>query len=229
MSSNSINLIQSLRDIEVTIPDHCPYCHHGIKPSFVIGYHFELDLNHHWRLTFICPRQECQEIFFAFYSKSTLDFNHMSSPGFRGCAPYSFKEELFNDAIKEISPSFVTIYNQAKHAEARKLDEICGLGYRKALEFLIKEYLVTIHPSEAEDIKKNHKFDSVIEKYVSDEKVKFLAKRAAWLGNDYAHYTRKWEDKDITDLKRLINTAVYWISAEKELEYYESEMSEGKK
>jgi hypothetical protein len=32
-----------------------------------------------------------------------------------------------------------------------------------------------------------------------------VAERAVWLGNDEVHYTKKWENKDIDDLKTLIN------------------------
>jgi hypothetical protein len=34
--------------------------------------------------------------------------------------------------------------------------------------------------------------------------VQKLGRRAAWLGNDEAHYLRKWEDKDVSDLKLLL-------------------------
>ena len=36
---------------------------------------------------------------------------------------------------------FLTIYNQSLSAEDNNLDQIAGIGYRKALEFLIKDYL----------------------------------------------------------------------------------------
>lgn len=91
----------------------------------------------------------------------------------------------------------------------------------------MKDYLIHKYPDDENKIKENHRFDSLIKQYVTDDKVKFLASRASWLGNDQAHYTRKWEDKDITDLKRLIKTTLYWVSAEKELEYYEREMKDG--
>lgn len=44
----------------------------------------------------------------------------------------------------QVSPQFVEIYNQAKAAESFQLDQITGLGLRKALEFLIKDLEVLI-------------------------------------------------------------------------------------
>jgi hypothetical protein len=41
-----------------------------------------------------------------------------------------------------------------------------------------------------------------------------VASRAAWLGNDETHYLRTWEDKDLTDLKKLIELTVQWIEIE---------------
>jgi hypothetical protein len=35
-----------------------------------------------------------------------------------------------------------------------------------------------------------------------------------WLGNDETHYVRKWENKDINDLKRLIAMTVAWVEIE---------------
>lgn len=39
-------------------------------------------------------------------------------------------------------------------AEQYKLLEICGVGYRKAIDFLIKDYSIANHPLEIEKIKK---------------------------------------------------------------------------
>jgi hypothetical protein len=40
------------------------------------------------------------------------------------------------------SGDFLEIYRHAAFAEGDALDQICGPGYRKALEFLIKDYIV---------------------------------------------------------------------------------------
>jgi hypothetical protein len=54
----------------------------------------------------------------------------------------------------------------------------------------------------------------VIKDHVSDAKVKQVAARAVWLGDDETHYQRKWEDKDLKDLGVLIRLTIHWIEAE---------------
>lgn len=53
---------------------------------------------------------------------------------FNYSVPSKFFEKEFEESIC-LSPQFVKIYNQAFQAESQQLDEIAGLGYRKALEF----------------------------------------------------------------------------------------------
>ena len=63
---------------------------------------------------------------------------------------------------------------------------------------------------------------------VDDTKVKECAKRAAWLGNDESHYVRLWEEKDINNLKDLIQLTRFWIDGNIITEKYTSEMPQGR-
>jgi hypothetical protein len=112
-------------------------------------------------------------------------------------------------------------------AEDNALDQICGPGYRKALEFLVKDYLIGYIYKEDQqkqsDVTKAF-LGAAIEKYIDQERIKQCAKRAAWLGNDETHYTRKWEDKDIHDLKSLIVMTVNYIDLTIESDRYLKEM-----
>ena len=63
---------------------------------------------------------------------------------------------------------------------------------------------------------------------VEDINVKECAKRAAWLGNDETHYVRKWEDKDIRDLKTLIELTMSWIRSSVLTKQYLTEMEKGR-
>jgi hypothetical protein len=117
------------------------------------------------------------------------------------------------ELVVKLSPAFVKIYQQAISAEAAGLDEIFGVGLRKALEFLIKDYACANHTDKTDEVRKLNLSD-VINNFISAQNIKNCAKRAAWLGNDETHYVRKWEDKDIKDLKLLLKLTVDWISSE---------------
>jgi hypothetical protein len=54
----------------------------------------------------------------------------------------------FSQIIRGISPDYCEIYNQAHKAEQANLELVAGPGYRKALEFLIKDYLLRTHTDE---------------------------------------------------------------------------------
>jgi hypothetical protein len=112
--------------------------------------------------------------------------------------------------VAKISPQFVEIFSQASKAEAYGLGEVAGVGYRKALEYLVKDYCVSRSPGKEDDVKKRP-LGQVVDVYVDNENIKQCAKRAVWLGNDETHYVRTWVDKDIKDLKLLIKLTVGWI------------------
>ncbi len=108
-----------------------------------------------------------------------------------------------------ISPDFKQIYLEARMAQAAGLDLICGGGYRKALEFLIKDYAISLCPEKAEAIKERDLNYAI--SCTDNENIKSFASRASWLGNDALHYLKKWEGMDLFDLKDLIEQSVLSI------------------
>ena len=114
--------------------------------------------------------------------------------------------------------------SQSEAAEAYQLGQIAGAGYRKALEFLIKDYAIKKNPEKEDEIKKSF-LGNCINNFVPDENVKECARRAVWLGNDETHYIRKWEEKDINDLKILIRLTQAWILNSLLTEGYLAEMN----
>lgn len=87
------------------------------------------------------------------------------------------------------------------------------MGYRKALEFLIKDYLIITIGEDAETIKRME-LNNCISNKVTNEGLKTLAQRATWLGNDFTHYTRKFEEYELDDLKRFLDATIQWINME---------------
>ena len=136
------------------------------------------------------------------------------------------KSTSFNDVINSTSSMFVQIYGESEFAEQNNLKQICGVGYRKALEFLIKDYLIKKSPAQEADIKKKLLGDC-IKDLIDNPKIKEISKRATWLGNDETHYFKKWEGRDLNDLKKLIEITVHFISMELEADNYMEEMKDG--
>ena len=125
-------------------------------------------------------------------------------------APNKFAKQVFDDKIRSLSPQFDKIYNQALAAESSDLDEIAGLGFRKSLEFLIKDYAMHEYPDEAERIKAKPLIQCIRD-YIDDGRITTLAERSTWIGNDEAHYVRKQQDRDVSDMKSFIQAIVYFI------------------
>lgn len=121
---------------------------------------------------------------------------------------------------------FCAIYSQVETAKAAGLDQLVGIGLRKAVEFLIKDFAKAEHPAKAEEIESTM-LGKCIDRYVSDQNILQCARRAAWLGNDETHYVRKWTDKDVSDLNLLVRLTVNWIDNHLLTKRYIKEMEGG--
>ena len=164
------------------------------------------------QIVFQCTKEGCQELFIGTYNFVYDEQQDQSRHLYelKSIAPITPVKATFSDSITRVSPSFVEIFNQAIAAEAAGLDQMTGIGLRKALEFLIKDFTISQRPADTQAIQTSM-LGQVINNYVDDTNVKTCAARATWLGNDETHYVRKWVDKDISDLKTLIKLTVNWI------------------
>jgi len=206
-------------------PDQCPVCHRGIQPKNPQWNHLAQNEAILERV-FICPIATCDRVFLARYSQNP----HSGWYFLRECVPAELWDYSQPAELQQISPDFCAIYNQAHKAEAMGLDLISGPGYRKALEFLIKDYLTSLQTTdEAKKEIADLPLMAVIKKYVSDKRMLTTAERATWLGNDETHYIREWEDKDLQDMKKLIQLTCYWIQSEHLTAAAATAMPQGKK
>ncbi|MGF6199795.1 hypothetical protein [Pseudomonas laurylsulfatiphila] len=204
------------------LPDECPHCHHAIKAEVVST---TVDASDNIvDMAFVCPRHTCRRASIAVFKREMV--NPIERGGvfqLRVLYPRNPIDPDFSEHVAKVSTQYVEIFTQASKAEAFGLGEIAGVGYRKALEFLVKDYCITKYPDNAEDIKKIM-LSPVIQTYVDNENIKKCAQRASWLGNDETHYVRKWVDKDINDLKGVIKLVVAWIEQEIQTEILLREM-----
>ena len=191
----------------------CPICNSSIAPVEKSKF-FNRDSKMYFFM-FECPA--CNKGFITHYNytnerkiKNDISYNMLKLVN-----SYPKVPELhqFDENIKKLSSNFCEIFNQAYVAEQMNLNEIAGIGYRKALEFLIKDYCIDKNKEQEEKIKKEP-LSQVITNYILSDKIKNLAKASIWIGNDETHYVRKYEDKDIKDLKRFISATVAYITYE---------------
>ena len=200
------------------MPDTCPMCGRGVKPIRLTEMlHVSGDTV---QIAFVCPIEACQSLFIGYYFCADLRKPYRLI----GTRPHDPVEREFDPLLEQLSPDFADIYNQAIAAEGKGLTQIVGCGLRKALEFLVKDYAICKHPDEKEKIEKTFLGRS-IDLYL-EGRPKECAKRAAWLGNDETHYHQRWEDKDIEDMKALIEITVTDITSELLAQGFMEEMPE---
>lgn len=183
----------------------CPICNSNIAPIYLYG----KSIMNGASFTVFCECPSCGKTFVALFKNLTYTNRYIAS-NIEYLAPTIPRSKIFDKKIIDLSSNFVETYNQSLSAESYNLNQIAGMGYRKALEFLIKDYCSYKFPSDTEKIRKML-LAQCITNYIDDKKIQKLAKVSIWLGNDETHYIKKFEDKDINDLKRFIDTTVYFI------------------
>jgi len=198
---------KNFQSVEVEEIESCPCCHTMGHPHFESGCmvsNYEGTSGVHLFVILYCT--VCKKHFIVKYFGVAGNFK------FEYAFPNNPEPIVFDEVINNISPKFVNIYNQAKQAEDLGLSELVGIGYRKSLEFLVKDYLIQVQNEDEETIK-NMFLGNCINK-IEDAKIQTLAKGATWIGNDETHYERRRPNYGINWLKLFIKTMVEYIVGE---------------
>lgn len=200
------------RELEICVEEvgECPCCHFATSPTYMDGFLISSKDDGIPVTAFLvlyCTK--CKNIYIAKYistsgaSNLKLDF----------VFPRQANLKIFSDGINELSPEFVSIYNQAQESESNiNTQGLAGLGYRKALEFLIKDYLIKVQHQDKDTIIKLELNDCINK--IKDDELKSLAKASVWIGNDETHYFRKNPEYDAEDLKLFIECLLHNIDRE---------------
>ena len=194
-------------------PSQCPHCHNGIEPR-PIHQNLEQSINYSiWKCTF----RDCGKQFIAVHQ--VVGQGQAKFVGFLDGQPIG---PHWPDTIKNLKSKFIETYNQALKAEYSSLDEIAGMGFRKAIEYLVKDYLIQ-RDSSLEGKIEDKLLASVISEnfnYPQETDLKDLLQRATWLGNDMTHYLKYHENFDINDLKELIKLVMDEIHSIEQKRHY---------
>lgn len=210
------------QNLTISAPDICPHCNKNIAPmlctyatninnnldNFYTCSQFELST------IFLCPN--CQKSIFARYIM--LKYNNSSTGQFcyqedtKFVYPYAAPKIEIPQKIQDLYPDFYAVYEQAAKAENLGLDKICGMGFRKAVELLVKNYLIKQH-NEPEEQTLEARLGQNINK-IENPKIRALARSATWIGNDETHVIKKLKDYDVQDMKKFIHSLCYFIASE---------------
>ncbi len=195
--------------IWISRPTKCPRCKHAIGANVIHSHRYCDGKDHpHFVVLFQCDN--CFKPFMCIFKEDAFQTgggNKSYKYTLMDIGPIEIEKRDFSADIFELSCRFSDIYNQAYAAEQSGLTEVCGMAYGKALEFLVKDYAISRHPDNAQEISAML-LGKCIQKYVDGAKIQILAERCAWLRNDEAHYIRKHEELDLADLKKLLEGVI---------------------
>ena len=214
----------------VSVEDICPNCKKPTNPDLVNSSYFPLGSDktslvltfrclgckHFWTEEFIATRYSINSY------TDKYEIEHIKViPSLPSDIPIS-------DDVEIVSPIGKQIYVQALKAEHEQLDHIAGIGYRKALEFFVKDFSIVTNPDDEEKITKMS-LKQVIEKYIKDEDLKTFALASAYIGNDEGHYYRNNPDKDFKDLKNYLHGVIHYMEMKLNFLYAQELVNRSKK
>lgn len=203
--------------ININVPDICPNCGIGIVPN-ILSWNKATETGE-IGIIFECPA--CKRIAFSTFviprSKNTswtgINSDYEIETIRIAVYPLLINSPPIPKDIKEYFPDFYEIYTQADIAEQCNLHKIIGMAYRKALELLVKGYLVMNNPSDEENILAESLGKSIAR--IPYPKIQALAKAASWIGNDETHTVKKNPDWKVEHMKKFILSLCNLILAEK--------------
>lgn len=211
------------------IPEECPHCGKNMSPRFYYAVSDSPwdDSNPNSIVAFLFKCVLCRNFFTRMFLPNQLNNNVAPKE-----IELSYNPPIETDIpekIKTISDEFPEIYTQALTAKQAGLNQIYGIGLRKALEFLVKDFAIYLHTDKTEDIKKKP-LGYVIDHYFEEfSDITALFKAATWIGNDETHYERKHPNKDAETIKRFISVTMSQISSRLTLDEAVAIISESSK
>jgi hypothetical protein len=202
--------------------DLCPHCHYSIKPNFISTFFDKIQSKNFsiWQ----CTSYHCGK---SFIISHILTNNEIEFEGFLNGMPkgpnwpqpiLELKNSLTLENDEVESSKFITTYLQSLEAESRGLTEIAGMGFRKSIEYLIKDWAIQNNPAKKDDILNNW-LAHVINNYYEGD-LKSILDRATWLGNDQSHYLKLFQDFDLSNLKELIDLILVELDRDFKKKHY---------
>lgn len=215
--------------VDFTPPRICAHCQHtGIQKeicAFFSAIQQPIDIDtvqDELSVVTACPY--CSGITVSHFTRSDINPDNLENQPFhlkyttpRIQSGKSFSEYKISPEIKEAFPEFISILQQAMTADYCGLDKLAGMGYRKALEFLVTDYLISLNIKDASKDWLQDPKTTLSQKirHLPNERLVTLAKATSYIGNDETHYTRQHPEHDIDSIKMFLKAILSDIDNER--------------
>lgn len=180
-------------------PMSCPYC--GVHTDAIAtdAQYFYLSGNKRALVVaYQCTR--CKKQFLAIYIREDKQLT------LNTIIPIAENDEV-HEGLKEVSPEFERIHQQAYRAELRGDIDLAAIGYRTALEVLVKDFAIKVLGEKEEEVARK-KLAQAIEDYSGSVELMSTSDVVRMLSNDYTHYLKKYENISFETLKHYYNVTI---------------------
>lgn len=181
----------------------CPYCDAYEDGTKLDAKLFSLGNNHYYgAVSYTCTC--CCKIYLVVYEIDT--FEKVSEC--RIILPQTTRGYQ-NERLNELSPRFIDMYNQAFRAEQIGDIDLAAIGFRNALECLVKDFAINELQKPKEEVVRKKLYNAIGD-YL-DSSLVSTADVVRILGNDYAHYERRYDQHDFDVLKGYMQIFIHLI------------------
>lgn len=203
-------------EIKIEVNNQCPVCHYVIKPTLIkLLPAYGGEKNNDYLGVFVCP--QCKRVFTVLYTG--IEFTPYNTAYYHSSVPYITVDSSYSPYLPPIPAlnkvfdipefeKFRSVYTDLQFAIAYNIEGLIGVAYRKAIEYLVYEWLIYSTKKTAEELNKNGLERLILDNFQGEDIADF-GQKATWLGNDHTHYLNKHEEYNIADLEELFS---YFLS-----------------
>ena len=186
-------------------PGICPHCGFSCDAKHVDSHKYMVS-GYHYIIFMVLQCTACQKFFTATYD---VDKQKAELLGITPKTISSFHDEL----IDPMSPRFVETYNQALRAKDNGDFSLAAIGFRASLEILVKDYAIVELRKDVKNVSGKTLYDAISE-YLPAKDLTKVSDVVRILGNDYAHYSRKYPEYDFALLDEYMKLFISLVRAQ---------------
>ena len=187
-------------------PAVCPHCSISCDPTVINHTFLQVNKNNN-PIIYILLILECTACHKQIVAMYSIQNQHST---FLGMYPQNVTT-FHDEQLQDLSPRFVKMYNQALAAKDAELFDLAAIGYRAAMEFLIKDYAVKESNEDPKNLK-GKSLSKVIIEYLKDVPMVKTADMVRFLGNDAAHYDLQNPELDFKAIDKYMHIFVEQMS-----------------